>query len=219
ETGALRAHDGPARLPPPSSPFRDDERHTRIVTSVDRGASATAPSVPPHRGATPPTRPSEKETSMRNTTTTPAPSRVWPPVLVTMLLLALATPVHARQSATVFRDARVFDGEAVHERTDVLVENGRIARIGPRLEAPAGAVVVDAAGKTLLPGLIDAHTHTFGDGLQQAIIFGVTTHLDMFTDHRLVRQLRDEQEAGNVAERADIFSAGTLVTAPGGHGT
>lgn len=156
---------------------------------------------------------------MRNTTTTPAPSRVWPPVLVTMLLLALATPVHARQSATVFRDARVFDGEAVHERTDVLVENGRIARIGPRLEAPAGAVVVDAAGKTLLPGLIDAHTHTFGDGLQQAIIFGVTTHLDMFTDHRLVRQLRDEQEAGNVAERADIFSAGTLVTAPGGHGT
>ncbi len=50
-------------------------------------------------------------------------------------------------------------------------------------------------------------------------MFGVTTELDMFTDAHLAHTLRAEQAAGNVAGRADLFSAGTLITAPGGHGT
>jgi len=125
----------------------------------------------------------------------------------------------SQQPATLFRNARVFDGERVLERHDVLVEAGRIARVGRGLDAPAGAVVVDASGHTLLPGLIDAHTHTFGDALRDALVFGVTTHLDMLTDHRLARTLAEEQAAGRATDRADLFSAGTLVTAPRGHGT
>ena len=121
--------------------------------------------------------------------------------------------------AILFRDARVFDGTRVIERTSVLVRDGRIAEIGASIAPPADAEVVDAAGKTLLPGFIDAHTHAFGDALREALVFGVTTELDMFTDAQLARALRAEQAAGNVPGRADLFSAGTLVTAPGGHGT
>ena len=137
--------------------------------------------------------------------------------LAAMALLSLASPL-AAQRATLFRNARVFDGTEVVAARDVRVENGRIARIGTGLGAE-GATVVDATGKTLLPGLIDAHTHTFGDALREAVIFGVTTQLDMFTDVALARAMRAEQGRGAAGGRADLFSAGTLVTAPRGHGT
>lgn len=53
---------------------------------------------------------------------------------------------------------------------------------GNGARTPAGAAVVDATGKTLLAGLIDPHTHSCGDALREAVVFGVTTGLDMFTD-------------------------------------
>lgn len=43
--------------------------------------------------------------------------------------------------------------------TDVLVRNGVITRIGQGLEAPAGVSVIDATGKVVMPGIIDAHSH------------------------------------------------------------
>lgn len=121
--------------------------------------------------------------------------------------------------ATLIRGARVFDGEQVVGPANVLIEDGRIAAVGPDVEAPAGADVVDAAGMTLMPGLIDAHAHSFADALTEALVFGVTTELDMFTDARMAEALRAEQRAGPVTGRADLFSAGVLATAPGGHGT
>ncbi len=130
-----------------------------------------------------------------------------------ILILALTTSLRAD---LLFRNARVFDGTRVLEATDVLVRDGKIAAVGKGLE---GAQVIDASGKTLIPGLIDAHTHAFGDALEQALIFGVTTELDMFTDARMAQAMREEQKAGRASARADLFSAGTLVTAPGGHGT
>ncbi len=50
------------------------------------------------------------------------------------------------------------------ETADLLVESGKIAAIGSGLEAPAGAVVIDAEGKHVTPGLIDAHSHSAIDG-------------------------------------------------------
>jgi len=114
---------------------------------------------------------------------------------------------------------RVFDGARTLGTRDVLVRDGHIATIGETVPAPAGAVVVDGTGRTLLPGLIDAHTHAFGDALEQALAFGVTTELDMFSDPATDARLRAEQRAGPVASRADLYSAGVLVTAPKGHGT
>ena len=64
--------------------------------------------------------------------------------------------------ALVFRDARVFDGVQVLPRATVLVWHGRIAAVGAQLQVTEGARVIDARGKTLLPGLIDSHTHVFG---------------------------------------------------------
>lgn len=133
-----------------------------------------------------------------------------------LLLLSLALPLRAD---VLFRNARVFDGTRAIDKADVLVRGGKIAEVGKGLAAPEGVPVVDAAGKTLLPGLIDAHTHAWGDALEQALIFGVTTELDQFTDIRFAQAMREEQAAGKGGARADLFSAGTLVTAPGGHGT
>ena len=119
----------------------------------------------------------------------------------------------------VIRDVRLFDGIKVTERTSVLVRGGRIAEIGVDLRTGDGIKVVEGDGRTLLPGFIDAHTHAFGDALARAVVFGVTTELDMFTDHRQAAQWRAEQKTDAASGRADIFSAGTLVTAPKGHGT
>jgi len=52
-----------------------------------------------------------------------------------------------------------------------------------------------------------------------AFVGGTVTELDMFTDHRFAASMRAEQAAGKADGRADLFSAGTLVTAPKGHGT
>jgi len=132
--------------------------------------------------------------------------------------IAVAQPTPT-SGATLFLNTRVFDGERLLPAQDVLIANGLIVRLGQSITPPAGAVMVDGTGHTLLPGLIDSHTHSFEDALQQAVIFGVTTHLDMFSDHTFVRARRAEQEAGRATNRADLFSSGTLVTAPRGHGT
>ncbi len=120
---------------------------------------------------------------------------------------------------TLFRGVRVFDGKTTLPATDVLIADGRIAAIGQQLETPAGVRVVDGDGKTLMPGLIDAHTHAFGPVLRAALMVGVTTELDMFTGPNGAAVLRAEQERGEATGRADLFSAGVLATTPGGHGT
>ncbi|HKT41142.1 MAG TPA: amidohydrolase family protein, partial [Rhodanobacteraceae bacterium] len=60
---------------------------------------------------------------------------------------------------------RVFDArsEATHAGWVVLVEGGKIVAVGPRgsIKVPAGAKEIDLPGTTLLPGLIDAHSHIF----------------------------------------------------------
>jgi imidazolonepropionase-like amidohydrolase len=119
----------------------------------------------------------------------------------------------------VIRNARVFDGHAVLEKSDVWIENGKIKAVGADLKVPSSVKAVDAAGDTLLPGLIDAHTHAWGDALKQAEIFGVTTELDMFTAVKYMQQTKKDQADGRLLDLADLRSAGTLATAPGGHGT
>lgn len=122
-------------------------------------------------------------------------------------------------SGFVIRNARVFDGHRVLDRSDVWVEQGKIKAVGRDLKLPAGVKVIDASGDTLLPGLIDSHTHAWGDALKEAEIFGVTTELDMFTNVKYMQQVKRQQAEGKNLDLADLRSAGTLATAPGGHGT
>jgi imidazolonepropionase-like amidohydrolase len=134
-----------------------------------------------------------------------------------LLALACARPLPTAPLLLI-RDARVFDGEQVLTHTSVLVRDGRVAAVGPGIAAP-GAEVVEAAGKTLLPGLIDAHGHVRGPALADELAFGVTTVLDMNTDPAWAAERRREQNAGGGLDRADLFSAGHLVTSPRGHGS
>jgi imidazolonepropionase-like amidohydrolase len=133
---------------------------------------------------------------------------------------AVAAAAEQGPSAFLIKNARVFDGERTIELASVLVRDGMIVSVGSGVTAPEGTFTIDASGKTLLPGLIDSHTHAFADALERALVFGVTTELDMFTDHRMAARWRAEQRKPEGAPgRADIFSAGTLVTSPKGHGT
>lgn len=137
-----------------------------------------------------------------------------------ILIVCFAGSVLTAGESLVFRNARVFDGTRVIPKAEVLVRDGRIAAVGSRVPVPDGAQLIDAGGKTLLPGLIDAHVHVWSrNGLKQQLMFGVTTVLDMFTDVHFAANMRKEQSAGHAADRADLYSAGTLITAPGGHGT
>ena len=141
-------------------------------------------------------------------------------VAATVLLPFRSAAAQGTTDGTVLiRDVRVFDGERVVSRTSVLVRDGRITQVAPGIQAPSGVPVIDGAGKTLIPGLIDAHTHTWGNALRDAAVLGVTTVLDMFTEPKSASDMRrlDGTPAGrNVA---DLRSAGVLVTAPKGHGT
>jgi imidazolonepropionase-like amidohydrolase len=72
-------------------------------------------------------------------------------------LVAAPVPQHL-----VFRNVATWDGLSDHVRSHVSVEvrDGRVIDIrAPAEPAPAGAVVIDGEGKTLIPGLIDAHVH------------------------------------------------------------
>jgi len=44
-----------------------------------------------------------------------------------------------------------------------------------------GQLIINGNGRVVIPGLIDTHTHTFGDALASALNFGVTTQIDMFS--------------------------------------
>jgi imidazolonepropionase-like amidohydrolase len=122
-------------------------------------------------------------------------------------------------NSVFFDDVRVFDGNGMHARADVLVRDGRIAAIGKQLKAPDGVARIDGDGKTLLPGLIDAHTHSWGDAQRDALRFGVTSELDMLGDWKRLPAIKTQRESMARSDEADLWSAGAAVTAPGGHGT
>lgn len=141
------------------------------------------------------------------------------PVLKALLAAAGFTlSTLALGAATLVENVRVFDGKSVHERRSVLFDGGVIVDADFRGAAPANARIVGGAGRTLLPGLIDAHTHAFKH-FDLPLMFGVTTQVDMFTAVPVMQEIKRGMAAGDHAGRADMFSAGTLATAPNGHGT
>jgi cytosine/adenosine deaminase-related metal-dependent hydrolase len=86
-------------------------------------------------------------------------------------LAKLAPALYAQIAKTppgpvVFRNVKLYDSisRTFHDAQTVVVENGRIAQVGPaaKVKAPANAQIIDGAGKTLIPGLWDNHQH-YGD--------------------------------------------------------
>lgn len=116
---------------------------------------------------------------------------------------------------TLIQQVRVFDGEQVIDEADVLIDGAVIGTPGDAVIDETVDTVVDGGGRTLLPGLIDAHTHVFDGSLAAALQYGVTTELDMFCLPANLRQQR--QLARDRDDVADLRSAATLATPPGGH--
>ncbi len=82
-----------------------------------------------------------------------------------LVLLLLALPAYGQSKKLVIRGATVVDGTGRKALVDavVVVEGERIVAVGPRADVPIpdGARVIEAEGKFLAPGLVDAHIHFF----------------------------------------------------------
>ena len=83
-------------------------------------------------------------------------------LILTTLIILHYSSLSAQESKgnILIKNATVLTvTEGIHENTDVLVKQGIIERIGNDLKASSGVEIVDATGKYLMPGIIDAHSH------------------------------------------------------------
>ena len=121
--------------------------------------------------------------------------------------------------------ARVIDGTGAQplEKATIVISNGRIEAVGTKVKVPAGATRIDMSGKTIMPGIINAHGHLsfkFDDSLparerltRQLRVYsdyGVTTVVVLGTgqgDLEDAIKLRDEQAHGTL-DRARVYAAG-----------
>ena len=155
--------------------------------------------------------------------------------VITLVTLSFTTHAQDAESVTLITNARIFDG--VNEKLiqgDVLVENNLIREIGSSIDAPSGAMVIDAGGKTVIPGLIDVHWHmalaelpmTFvlsGDAYEvgirstlaspKTLMRGFTTVRDMGGSVFSLKKLIDE----GLVVGPRILPSGPMISQTGGH--
>jgi len=113
-------------------------------------------------------------------------------LLLTAAAVAIASWLAAAQTRTsplVFEGARVLTGERRPPIEDgaFVVNDGRITAVGPRgtIKAPAGATVIDVRGKTIMPAMVDAHSHLGYTDVRTGI-----TAAASYTRDNLLDQLR-----------------------------
>ena len=130
-----------------------------------------------------------------------------------------AESVAGASNSFAVRDVRVFDGRHMIERANVIVRDGLVTELGLDVPIASDLSVVDGRGRTLLPGLIDAHAHSWGDAQRDALRFGVSTEIDMHGDPTRLASLKRQRESLARIDQADLWAAGAAVTVAGGHGT
>src|SRR3954469_14656356 len=83
--------------------------------------------------------------------------------LLALLAMLVAAPASAQEPLILLHPARVFDGTdpRPHEGWSVLVRGEKIEAAGPNVAAPAGAQTIELPGMTLMPGMIEGHSHLF----------------------------------------------------------
>jgi imidazolonepropionase-like amidohydrolase len=145
---------------------------------------------------------------------------------LSLLTTALTLSFHpgrvlAQASVTVFTGASIIDGQegTAIENGALVIENGRIVGVGhvQDVKVPQGATVVSLAGKTIIPALIDTHTHAsttrndIVNDLQRRAYFGVGAMMSLGTDKGdLAFQIR----AVTVPDGARFRTAGRGITTP-----
>ena len=152
--------------------------------------------------------------------------------LVASLIAASTGPVVRAQApgaVKAFTGARVIDGtdRAPIDNATILVRDGRVAAVGPAasVTVPAGAERVSLAGKTVIPGLINAHGHVGNTvGLEQGhysadnvqhdlrtyAAYGITTVFSLGDDQAAGFAARDSQRTPSL-DRARLFVAGPVL--------
>jgi imidazolonepropionase-like amidohydrolase len=150
-------------------------------------------------------------------------------IFLTVAVLAASVPALAQPTA--FVGGRVIDGTGrVIEAGTVIIDGGKIVAAGPSASTtvPAGATRVDVTGKTLMPGLVNAHGHvantvglrtdaasyTKANVLRQLKTYaqyGVTTVFSLGGEEAPAFEARDEQSRGPI-DRARIFVSGPVIT-------
>ncbi len=129
-------------------------------------------------------------------------------------------PALGRGQDFIVDHVRVFDGARTIEHASVLVRAGKIVAVGPAGRLASGIPVIDGSGRTLLPGLIDAHTHIQSRlDLQKSLVFGVTTDISLHMPPQSANELKSGLHGATTGDHADLRSAGYAAAAPGGHGT
>jgi imidazolonepropionase-like amidohydrolase len=137
--------------------------------------------------------------------------------VVSLLLagcLALPGIAAAADDSKAFIGARIIDGtgKAAVEQATLLVRNGRIEAVGRSVKVPAGTQQIDVAGKTIIPGLINAHGHV--NDLSQLGLYaryGVTAVFSLGGDKEIEfrDQTRSEQQTPALT-RARLYIAGPI---------
>jgi imidazolonepropionase-like amidohydrolase len=83
-------------------------------------------------------------------------------ILILAISLFSASYIYTQAQFTLMKPDRVFDGETMHTDWVVLIKGNRIEQAGPlNFKLPEGTTVIELKGMTLLPGLIEGHTHLF----------------------------------------------------------
>jgi imidazolonepropionase-like amidohydrolase/dienelactone hydrolase len=143
-------------------------------------------------------------------------------VKLTLLLLFGLT---AAAEITLIRGGTLIDGTV--RQADILLTHGRIEAVGPNLKAPAGSTIVNAEGKSILPGLFDLHTHVpyatvggspqdWGKNLKAYLRSGVTSLADFGTYPETYEPIRRLLAEGAWKGPRVHFAA--RFSTPGGHG-
>ena len=160
-------------------------------------------------------------------------------MIAAALAMLMAGAAAAQAPAEVlFRNVRVFDGKSdrLTAPTSVLVRGNLIAAIGPAVVPTAtGATIVEGEGRTLMPGLIDAHWHTilirptpeqaiYGDVGFTNLLAGVEARATLMRGFTTVRDLggpsfglKQAIDRG-VVEGPRIWPSGAMITVTSGHG-
>lgn len=154
-------------------------------------------------------------------------------------LAAFETTAPKPQSppAVLIRNARVFDGkgDALVDGLSVLVVGNKIAKVAPGpVEAPAGTLVIDAAGRTLTPGFVDVHVHASAwvPGAQTRIssAWQIGVYMTRSLEEMLQRGFTTVRDAGgadgSIADLVErgivngprIFPSGPALSQTSGHG-
>lgn len=124
------------------------------------------------------------------------------------------------EGTALIKGARVItmNGDQVIEEGDILIERNRIKKVGPSgtFEVPEGATVIDASGKTVVPGYIDTHAHMWPNWQVHKnqvwmylanLAYGVTTTRDPQTSSTDVLTYSDMVDAGMI-RGPRIYSTG-----------